>query len=641
MLKVEMLVSIKDSLFNIFIIMLITGDELSRILKIYNVVPTGVLHMGICDDKEICIYTQIGITISDIHIMDHNITDIAYQRYINIPNINIWNIDTYENILSIEHRGKESFKCIDVIYTKTDHTRNDIHQCLKSYGFERVFTEMTDSIYIRIKQSIGIAIPCYKYHISKLKSLLDSIETQTRRPQQVIISCSSSIKEDIPYMSSQYSFPFIIIPYRERKNAAENRNIAMDLLDTDIISFFDADDVMHPQRIEYIMKAFFDHTTCNIVLHSYVYYNETQNGKVSLFNKHMVIKDKLHRAPSGCAVLEHPYNEFRIHHSQVSVSGHICKHYRFKEGIEYERREDSVFCGDILTNVRDSVYIKNPLSIYYEEGATYKVGVSPDNPSTAVVMVCDEKYFSKAMQTISDVRTAGKWCGDIVLMVSDFMPDTEFINKYDVIIRQIHHIDTILLVNEWKSHPIRPMDDHRHTIKLTQWDKLHVFDDWFSKWDRVIYLDSGLCVLDNIDSLLCIPWRGKICGPDDSHPGDNGRRFGCQLDLDANSRVNDILFSDFSKDILQLKYFLNCMWIYDTSLLKICNCIHLEDGMNKYPISLTNEMGIMNLYFTCKHNVWSPFPEKVGNKYLFGWSELNYSELTWRDFYFLKYPVTL
>ena len=64
----------------------------------------------------------------------------------------------------------------------------------------------------------------------------------------------------------------------------------------------------------------------------------------------------------------------------------------------------------------------------------------------------------------------------------------------------------------------------------------------------------------------------------------------------------------------------------------------LEKGMKDYPISMTNEMAIMNLYL---RDYWKPMPEKDSHgKYLFGWSELNYTRLTWRDFCMIKYPVS-
>jgi hypothetical protein len=85
------------------------------------------------------------------------------------------------------------------------------------------------------------------------------------------------------------------------------------------------------------------------------------------------------------------------------------------------------------------------------------------------------------------------------------------------------------------------------------------------------------------------------------------------------------------------------MWVYDTSILKICNKEELINAMNKYTVCKTNEMGIMNLLFHFKYKLWKEFPSKSSNgKYLFEWCELNHNfYTTWRDYCFIKYSVTI
>jgi glycosyltransferase involved in cell wall biosynthesis len=213
---------------------------------------------------------------------------------------------------------------------------------------------------------IGVAIPCYKYHIPSLKRCLDSIERQTYKPDEVIVSCSSSIPTDIP--TYNYSFPLRVIVRPERRNAAENRNLAATALTTDIVSFFDCDDEMHPQRIQILLDVFHE-TRPDISLHSFLEREETKQPFAQIQNPR-VIPNRLRRAPSGCAILEGDYSS-RIHHSQATVSKFVLSRIQFKEDIGHERREDAVFCGDVLAMPGvQSVYIADPLSKYYMEGAT-------------------------------------------------------------------------------------------------------------------------------------------------------------------------------------------------------------------------------------------------------------------------------
>ena len=225
---------------------------------------------------------------------------------------------------------------------------------------------------------IGVAIPCYKYHIPQLKRCLDSIEAQTVKPDMVIVSCSSVNPGDIPSHTYKYSFPLRIIGHKDRKNAAQNRNIAAASLDTDIISFFDCDDEMHPQRLEAIKEAFASNPALDIVLHSYLVDEETKHP----FKHHDKISMQpqcLARSPTGCAIYIHNWSE-RIHHSQVTVSSFVFSRIQFKENQIYDRqgseggKEDALFCGDVLAMPNcQNMYVFDQLSKYYKEGTTYSV----------------------------------------------------------------------------------------------------------------------------------------------------------------------------------------------------------------------------------------------------------------------------
>jgi alpha-N-acetylglucosamine transferase len=256
--------------------------------------------------------------------------------------------------------------------------------------------------------------------------------------------------------------------------------------------------------------------------------------------------------------------------------------------------------------------------------------------TTVFVTLSNNSYYAKGLQTVRELRENGKWTGDIVYIAVDFDPNPE--DLQGVIIYNTTHINTDGLLQSFRKNPIKPMPDNRHFGKLYQWDKLQVFKPYFRKWDRVVFLDAGLRVFDSVQPLLDLPWKGRFLAPDDSEPNDNGNRFNCQLDLDANQMTNDVLFSEFSKDILQERYFLNCMFLFDSSLQ--FSFEEFEEAMNKYPICMCNEMGIMNLIFTYKLRVWNPFPELVNNKHLFGWCEYNYPGTNWKDFHFIKYSVT-
>jgi glycosyltransferase involved in cell wall biosynthesis len=216
--------------------------------------------------------------------------------------------------------------------------------------------------------TLGIAIPCYKRHIPHLKKLLLTLTQQTRLPNKVVVSCSSSHIDDFVDFPTNLPFPTEIKVHPERLNAAQNRNIAAKLLDTDIISFFDADDTMHPQRLQAIANAF-ETFQARIVLHSYKEGDVTSSFPT--YNYFSQISGKLRRAPTGCAILSENWSA-PIHHAHVSIERSIIHEIQFREDTSSERKEDSLFCGDVLKKYPDAnVYISQELSYYIPEGQWY------------------------------------------------------------------------------------------------------------------------------------------------------------------------------------------------------------------------------------------------------------------------------
>ena len=66
------------------------------------------------------------------------------------------------------------------------------------------------------------------------------------------------------------------------------------------------------------------------------------------------------------------------------------------------------------------------------------------------------------------------------------------------------------------------------------------------------------------------------------------------------------------------------------------------EAMNKYPFCKTNEMGVMNIMFHFKYNLWERLPIKSSNdKILFDWCELNNLKTKWSDYCYIKYPVSI
>jgi glycosyltransferase involved in cell wall biosynthesis len=212
---------------------------------------------------------------------------------------------------------------------------------------------------------IGVAIPCFIKHISKCYELLDSINKQTRLPDEVVVSCSSSKPED--FVKREYKFPLTVITSEERKNTAQNRNSAASKLTTDVISFIDADDSMHPQRLEAIEKAF--ELNANIVFHSFFTGEESSQEFPNIIPCEILINTIQQSKFTKCIehktldVSDKPWS--RIHQAQMSVMRMLFERVKFQEAAEYELNADAVFCYQVLAlpNIVTG-YIPKPLSKY-------------------------------------------------------------------------------------------------------------------------------------------------------------------------------------------------------------------------------------------------------------------------------------
>ena len=264
-----------------------------------------------------------------------------------------------------------------------------------------------------------------------------------------------------------------------------------------------------------------------------------------------------------------------------------------------------------------------------------------NNNDTVFALITDLNYYGKAKRTIIDLRSKGNWSGKIVLITIDFNLNNNFKDFYNITEVKFPLIDKTTLLSKIGENGFIDTTDKRELNKLYQWEKLHVFDDYFKQWSRVVYLDSGLRVFDDVKFILELDYKNKIIAPKDGKLYED-QNFKCQISY-YNTELIDSLKSEFGEHILQSNYMLNCMWIYDTNIINLCNKSQLIEAMNKYTFCKTNEMGVMNLLFHFKYRLWDTLPIKASNgKILFDWSEVNQSYYTtWREYCFIKYPVTI
>lgn len=228
-------------------------------------------------------------------------------------------------------------------------------------------------------KTIGVAICCYKGHIEPLGELLKSINNQTRLPDIVVVSCSSSKKEDIPYKKEDYKYNLEIYTHEERKDAGANRNYAISKINTDILSVFDGDDIMHPQRIEVILKCF-ENPNIKYMIHNF---EDIQNSNINInenfpvYTKFPFEYNKLSVCPWGAVVRlnefnEIIYNSYDLHNSQISIIKDVYKNMLYSE-----RKEDVYQC--------DTLYSRNIINMFKYNVAYCPLKLSRYKPNNTQV----------------------------------------------------------------------------------------------------------------------------------------------------------------------------------------------------------------------------------------------------------------
>jgi hypothetical protein len=131
---------------------------------------------------------------------------------------------------------------------------------------------------------------------------------------------------------------------------------------------------------------------------------------------------------------------------------------------------------------------------------------------TVFALITDKKYFNKAKITIKDLRIKGNWTGPIVVATIDFDLNKNFIDYYGITEVKFPSIDKSEMFE--KIGPNGFTDgDKREINKINQWEKLHIFDEYFTQWERVVYLDAGLRIFEDVKYLLELDYKNKILGP--------------------------------------------------------------------------------------------------------------------------------
>jgi glycosyltransferase involved in cell wall biosynthesis len=194
--------------------------------------------------------------------------------------------------------------------------------------------------------TVGIAIPCYRGHIQYVDALLQNIASSTHLPTQVAISCSGWDRTGT-LRFTYCGFRVDILYTTKLQGIGTNRNIAANALTTDLITFLDVDDLMHPKRIAYLRDAF-EQSGCDAVYH----------GFVRLHRDHLPTE---HADLGPLDVSRTPCDVMAAH---VTVRSSLFRRIQFDERPSSWRQEDTVYRKQLIADGVSVAYVSNPLTYY-------------------------------------------------------------------------------------------------------------------------------------------------------------------------------------------------------------------------------------------------------------------------------------
>lgn len=240
--------------------------------------------------------------------------------------------------------------------------------------------------------NISIVIPCYRPHIPNLKTIFSNICDQTRLPIEVILSISeislfeqTEIYDNYINLFQDKKIIFKIISTHLQRNPGINRNHGAEIASGDYIMFVDADDVIHPRKIE-ITHHYIQLYQPNILLHKLllkypndkfmnypiniqnikIYHNqelyEDTFGNPGIRNR----KKEITRKKGGHSIgIKNPAKKFdycNVTHGYATVKKELFKNYKYTH---LARGEDGVFIRDILWNLGGVILLDVPLLNYF------------------------------------------------------------------------------------------------------------------------------------------------------------------------------------------------------------------------------------------------------------------------------------
>jgi glycosyltransferase involved in cell wall biosynthesis len=221
---------------------------------------------------------------------------------------------------------------------------------------------------------ITLAIPCIPKHLYRLHELIQTLKVQTVLPSEIVISISEFDANKAQILQRQLQaynehVPIKVLFFSGIAYAGKNRNHCLKYARGDVITFFDADDVMHPRRTEIILDTFTNIPDLEVLLHSYTRSSVPLKSEIKIKNLKQLCEKFFKMFKQDPKKIHGIQTSFLIHNGHISIRNTVKERYnenlRRAQDAEYNTRVLRLFSSQDKPET-SMMAIDTPLTIYRE-----------------------------------------------------------------------------------------------------------------------------------------------------------------------------------------------------------------------------------------------------------------------------------
>ena len=234
----------------------------------------------------------------------------------------------------------------------------------------------------------------------------------------------------------------------------------------------------------------------------------------------------------------------------------------------------------------------------------------------AVAIVGNFKFLlNHANKFISNLRNQGMYEGELLILTSFITPTFLIKNIRNDINVTVIRLPKIKFDKKTKNRFLNLETNNqpnRFKTKNFQWFKLNLFHMKLKEWDKIFYLDINLTIHNNLNDVMKIDVKDSFLAKADGYPNYD-RLLVSQFDI-TQPEIQQMKRA-FNLDAKN--YFQTGLMYFDTSIIYKGMINDILEIAKEFPISLTNEQGILNLHFQKRNKVYKELPEYLGDDIIY------------------------